>query len=250
MRLTALREAKVETYRIPLAAGTPPVFNSPTPKPTNTPESPLPPYTFCHWDEMRLQAPWKNAKDYGIFAIERHGWDLDGYPIVSHVVLEKLEVWQDGTEDPEMFLESLTLGNHSNPISVPINRGPDERLYWGNKWYIGKDELGDIRMPAECSPYNPSSCDFFRRMILQVHARNSFIEDRYAIHSWFYFPEYNETCFFKFSVHYGATPEPVETEPTTEDPGETEEPTDPPPTDPPTDPPEPTETKYIPPPSD
>jgi hypothetical protein len=107
LRLNATRQAKVETYRIPLPVGTVPDYKSPTPKPTNTPNPtntppgpPKPP--DCDFVDFWLVG---NDSEHWIKAI------VVGYPV--------------GGEPPgaiyEMVVSEIRIGHHPDDDDPTLN---------------------------------------------------------------------------------------------------------------------------------
>jgi hypothetical protein len=213
--------------------GTAPAFDSPTPPPTNTLENPLPPHEFCGWQEFHGTNSWKNPTFFGGWVLERHGYE-DGHPLVGEVILKSVLIEQRDKTVPNNKVEFINVGQAGNIVKIPVNSYGVE----GKHSYDVKIEGLNIRMPPNCSVYNPPTCDFFRRMILEVWFENELTGSDYRIEGEYFFPGYNETCYENISADYQETePPPVETTETEEtEPPPTEETTEPPPetTEPPT----------------
>jgi hypothetical protein len=248
LRLTALREAKVETYRIPITAGTPPVFNSPTHKPTNTPSIPTPeptntpsiftpPYEVCEdWNEWHGSRGWDNATYFGGWIYERHGYKQGG-PVVNEIILRNAYVVQRDTRYEVSFIK---VGLSSNVQTIPVTE-PIETKSYG---YV--TPIWDINLSL---PVEDPTGEYYRMILLEAWFDANLTSSYYHIEGVFFFPEYDKTCYLNISASYSDPPTPLRTNPSNTEPPVTEV-TKPPTTVPPTNTPVPTESHINTPPPD
>lgn len=214
LRLTARREATVETYRIPPAVGTPPVFNSPTPRPTNTGAPPKPPVELCkEWEDLHFHRPWKTETYFGGQLHEHHGWDTDTVA-VNRVVITDITVVQDGRI---LEIRHLWVGNPGDTYTIPVG-----------------EQAASVNVPVnlELRLLCSGDCYAFRESLVEVKFEGV-MDGEYTAFVNVFFPEYNKTCTRDISVD---TDDPTPPPPDTPTPG-------PSPTDMP--PPPPTNTPYL-----
>ena len=182
LRLTATREAKVETYRVVEPGGTIPPFKSPTPRPTNTPapsntSPPIPPpVELCkEWADLHFHRPWQDPTYFGSWLDEQHGWQT-GTVAVGQVVLQDVTITQSGriltVTDIRVgspgAVQSIRVDQAEASITVPVN----------------------LELPLMCSG---AGCDYYRRSLVQVDFWGSMDGEYYAFAN-VYFPEYDTYC--------------------------------------------------------
>jgi hypothetical protein len=203
LRITASREATVETYRIPPAIGTPPVFNSPTPiatftpaptntsipaVPTNTPGEPI---DLCQtYDDLHAHSLSINGDELEVILHEGHGFPT--VVLVNQVILAGVRIRQ---YDSNLTVERVTWG-HPPDGTTTINVDIRDRNLWV-----------DINQPFYYC--YPAYCDHsFRGGYLRVYL-DGVADGEYRLQADVYFPEYDETC--TITARGDTNPEPTDT---------------------------------------
>jgi hypothetical protein len=162
LRLTSMREATVETFVRPPVHGTPPVYSSHTPVPTNTlgptktatstPLPPTPSIPLC-FEEAGYYALHHHATsgNYNIVSAEFH--EGHGYPngmLLDTVIIESVNLKQEAVEDVERITkvqvgwrngtmqDVLWSGARSPDVTIPIGiEMPIVPVGWLNCGYRG-----------------------------------------------------------------------------------------------------------------
>jgi hypothetical protein len=217
LRVTAIREATVETYRIPPAMGTPPAFNPPTPPPTNTPELPVPEHEVCQdWHEWHGSRGWNNPNYFGGWIYERHGFRT-GAPVVNEIILQNVRIYQEPKSIGRNEVSQIIVGLSSDRRRIIIGRGPDEETRYGYRWNIN-----DLNISMPVSPNG----EWYRMILLEAWFDDA-LEGSYDIRGYFYFPEYGKTCDLAISANYEDYVPPADTDTPTPGPSPTPRPPEP-----------------------
>jgi hypothetical protein len=219
LRLTATREAKVETYRVVAPGGTIPPFNSPTPRPTSTLVPPTQEITVCdEWASWHGSGGWDYDTYFGGYIYEWHGHN-EGHPTVNEIILRRVEVWQDISGHPYFEVTKVNVGLSTSPQTFNIGQYPDSH------GKLVRDV--NVSLPIQ----NPSGAGGYYRLILLEAwfdgVISSVADSYYQIEGEFYFPEVDQTCKLNISAEYNQPVEPTKTigPPPTEGPEPTRTPT-------------------------
>jgi hypothetical protein len=216
-----MREATVETFRVPQVQGTPPVFDTLTPIPTNTPVptntpppyySPTPSIPLCfeeggwyamHWHEATGQYNYVGASFH-----EGHGLP-DGPVALSSVIIESVNLKQEFVDTVEK-VDKVQVGWYTTGVvDYP--------------WY--GDTSDDVTIPIGMEmPWWGSWCGY-RATYVTFYLRGD-IDGNYKITLTIYIPEYDHRCVM--TAEYYTIPPTPEPPKDTSTPGPS--PTSPPPT--------------------
>jgi len=211
LRLTARREATVETYRIPPAVGTAPAFSSPTPRPSNTPDDPPPPpVELCkEWEDLHFHRPWKDPalRYFGGQMHEHHGWQTDTVA-VNRVVIQDITVTQSRTI---LEIIDLWVGNPGDTYRIPVGQQGASVTVPVN-----------LELRLLCSGH----CYAFRESLVQVQF-DGVMNGEYFAYVNVYFPDYSKNCIVDISVDTDDAPPPP-TNTSTPGPSPTDQPPPPP----------------------
>jgi len=212
LRLTSMREATVETFRIQHAVGTPPVFESPTPQPTNThvPTNTPPPYVsptpsipLCfeeggwyamHWNEATGAHNYVGASFY-----EGHGLP-DGPVALSSVIIESVNLKQEFVDTVEK-VDKVQVGWYTTGTVF---------YYWDG------DTSDDVTIPIGMEMPWWGSWSAYRATYVTFYLRGD-IDGNYKITLTIYIPEYDHRC--SLTAEYYTIPATAEPPKDTSTPG-------------------------------